>query len=232
MSPRSLTTPALMLALTFGMTGMLRAQEEASEDREVIKPKAEKYRPANSIDFAYELGLSFDSLSKLGDQIESSRDSADPVGLASAAALLEASEKVAGKKASMTAADLQKEAVELAKRRSVPAELKTLASLTGDDSLKELALAATEQDEQRRKQEEAGVATKDLHGDLHVHNHSHEGFWIYANGRRLGYVPPHGERTWHLHGIHYVDAKNRYHRLHRHIEGHKHHYDFYIHVHH
>jgi len=217
---KSILTFTIILSI-----GLTAAAED--KDRMKIAPKAEKYQSAKFVDFASELELSFDSLSSLGDQIEKCRKAADPVGLANTANLLKTAEKVSGKKASLTSEELTKEAVELAKLREVPTELKAIAQLTGQGDLKQLA--ATLQEEQSKEESETD---KDLDGDLHVHNHSHEGFYIYANGRYLGYVAPHGHRTWHLHHVHYVDARNRWHRYHRHIHGHVHHYDFEIRGHH
>lgn len=226
---RCLTTRVvgLLIVAMLGLAPIAQAADD--EDRETIKPKVERRRPATSIDFAYELELSFQSLAKLGAQIEEHREAPDPVGLASAAKLLQVAEEIAGKKAPLTAAELQKEAVELAKLRSIPSELTAIASLTGNEELNELAEAAKTRDKEEQAAAKSGDASKELHGDLHVHNHSHEGFHVYANGRHLGYVHPHGERTWHLHDVHHIDARNHFHRVHRHIHGRKHHYDFYIH---
>lgn len=70
---------------------------------------------ACQVNFAKELGLSLDYLGSLGHRISQARKSPDPVDLALAAQALSVAEQVSGKQASITAEQVQKEALELAK---------------------------------------------------------------------------------------------------------------------
>ena len=102
-------------------------------------------------------------------------------------------EKVSGKKASLTAEALMKEATELALQRQYPEELKAMAMLTTDD-------AAKKKFADLQKQLASGERSKGVREDLIVVNNTQQYITVHYNGRELGVVPPgHSKRFSHIH---------------------------------
>lgn len=163
----------------------------------VIETKKEKRTVATTVDFAGALGLSFPSLTGLGARIERARSAADPVGLAGAARELAAAEAASGKKASITSADLTKQAVDLATQRRSSKELKAVAALVSDDRtrtrLEGLATQAAAAEAQAREAKDSGEKTRGIMRTLHVDNRT--GYWInvYIDGHYVRNVGPYGD---------------------------------------
>lgn len=224
------TVPLFAFGLLTACTLMASAQDEAQKTK--LETDAEKRTPATSIDFNAALQVPVQALAHLGRSIEDARDEGDPVCIASAANILAAAESVAGdKKAAITAEQLWKEAIELAELRNSSAELAVLASLTSGDvaaNLKERSDAAREDEAAKKEADKAGETNKDLNGDLHVYNRSHEYVRIYIDGREYGQLAPHASVEFHLHHVHVLEARSQYHRWHEHIEGDQRHYDWVI----
>jgi hypothetical protein len=215
MSVSSFLLPVLGLAaLAWG------APEEGKA--KTFKVKSTEQNSATTIDFSREYGLPFESLIGLGARIEQARCSADPVGLASAANELAVAEQVSGKKASLTADALRKEAVELAKLRGDSQELKAvamLAPLVGGE-LQKLAKAAATREADELAAAKEGAQSKGIFEVLDVHNHSEVWAFIYVNGRYFGRVAPygHGHYHVHLHGEVVLDARGALgHSWHEHV---------------
>ncbi len=116
--------------------------DDTQKDTQMIEAKAESGQQARFVDFSTELGLPIAALGTLGEQIDDARLAADPVKLALAAKLLEAAEAAAGKQASLTAETVLTEAVDLAKERGNPAELTTIAKLSGGPAAADLEAVA------------------------------------------------------------------------------------------
>lgn len=220
-----------IVTLLMASASMTSAQD-ANEKSAKLETNAEKRTPANTIDFNAELQVPLQALSHLGQMIEEARQEADPICIASAANILAAAESLAGdKRAKLTSSELWDEAMKLAEMRNSSAELLTLASLAGDDkatSLKEMSESAKADEDAAREAEEAGETAKDLNGDLHIYNRSHEYVSIYIDGRYLRGLAPHSSMEVHLHHAHVLEARSHYHRWHEHIEGDRHHYDWVI----
>lgn len=149
---------------------------------------------AKQVNFRKELGVHFEYLESLGERIHKARKSPDPVDLALAAESLSVAEKVAGKKASLTAEDVLKEAVELAKLRRISSELSavSLVVTSSDDKkeLTELAATAKKAEAEAKKALEAGEKSREIHGTLRVENRTPYPMNIYLNGWYGGVVFP------------------------------------------
>jgi len=169
----------------------------ALAEEKVIETKKENRTVATSVDFAGALGLSFPSLTGLGARIEQARSAADPVGLAGAARELAAAEAASGKKASITSADLTKEAVDLARLRRFSKELKAVAALVTDAGtrtrLEGLATEAAAAEAQVRESKDSGEKTKGIRGRLHVDNRTGYFINVYIDSRKVGTVGPYGD---------------------------------------
>jgi hypothetical protein len=222
--------------LLFGFAFVADAQDkqsdkaEGKQEVEKVNSKAEQEDQARFIDFSRQLGLSIACLTDLGEKIDAARKASDPIELAMCAKLLEAAEGVVGeeKRASLTSKALLTEAVELAKMRSVPAELVTLGKLVGGKDSKDLnTLAESVIDEQTK----SGEKTRDITGDLHVDNESHDHVDIYIDGRYVGVVPGHGHQTFHVHNAYHAVARDHEGHVWRadFHHGHYHHYDWTLH---
>lgn len=224
------TVPVSAVVLLLACTTLAHAQGDAKKTK--LETDAVKRTPATNIDFNAELQVPLQALAHLGRSIEDARDEGDPVCIASAANILAAAESMAGeKKAGITAEQLWKEAVALAELRNSPAELAVLAKLASGDvsaDLKERSDAAMKDEAEKREAEEAGETNKDLDGDLHILNESHEYVRIYIDGHYYGQLAPHASKEIHLHHAHVLEARSKYHQWHEHIEGHQHHYDWVI----
>ena len=160
-----------------------------------LESKAGTAPSALTVCFTKELGLGFPSLATLGVRIEQARDQADPVCLALAGRELAVAEKVSGKQASVKADDLLKEAVELAKLRSDPAELKAVALLAGKmgGDLTALAMRAEKTLAEAKKDRESGVKTRGIMGELHTDSRVNATISVYVDGRFMGTMGPFGD---------------------------------------
>lgn len=158
---------------------------------------------ARTVNFIKEFGVPLDYLGTIGVQIAEARKSADPVALAVAARGLEAAEAASGKKASVTSAEVMKEAVELAVMREIPAELKAIKALVSDDATRKTITQTLEVAE--KAQADAKAASRDgdrqraIIGTLEVRNYSNECLRIFVDGREVGVV--HTGETGRL-GVH------------------------------
>jgi len=166
--------------------------------KKVIESKGEAKPSAVTVDFPKALGLDFPVLTGLGARIEQARDQGDPVGLAAAARELAVAEEVGGKQAAVKSADLYKEAIEMAKRRAVPQELKAVAKLAGK-------AADSKSLEMEAKRAEAHIAklledrkdpnskTRGIMGQLHVDSRVNAFIRVYVDGRYVGSMGPFGD---------------------------------------
>jgi len=180
----------LCLVTGLGLRGALADDKEKKELK--IESKAAEAKDATSVNFSKDLGLSLGNLKTLGQRIDAARAAPDPVALALAAKELEAAEQVSGKKASLTSADLVKEATELARLRNMPDELKAVAKLIPDGKGLEEQAEKTAKEIQRRKE---GETPKSITGYLKVVNTTRWYIDIYVNGFKRVTVAP----------FHYVD---------------------------
>jgi hypothetical protein len=171
----------------------------AKKEGKKVEAKKETAKPARSVNFAKDLGLEFNSLTTLGTRISAARAEADPVCLASLGQELAAAEKVSGKTASITSADLLKEAAELAKIRFNPNELKAVSYLAQDKSLLAIAQKAEKAMQDNMRAREAGESTRGIQGTLHVDSRV-PGQWIrvYIDGRFVGNVSPYGDSYFYI----------------------------------
>ena len=152
--------------------------------------------------FQQELGLTMEFLTNLGTRIETARKSPDPVMLASAAKDLAVAERVSGKTAKLTSAQLSQEAAELAMLRDVPVELNSIALLLDDFPVARELEKAAKLAETRHKEaaaaEERGERPKGIRGYLTIKNYTSQAATIYYNGYRLGTLPPYSMRSRHI----------------------------------
>ena len=183
----------LLLAIASVVAVAEEDKETNAQKATIHKLKREQTERASAIGFNKELGLAFDSLELLGTRIDQARKSPDPVGLANAANELAIAEKVAGRKATLAAAELWNEAVELAERRANSAELKALSYMVSDESAaKKLAKQAViaEKREKELAAVKPGEESKGIGGNLRVVNHSNEIAAVYINGIYAGTLYP------------------------------------------
>jgi hypothetical protein len=172
----------------------LSAEDKKADDKLSAKVKGATVKTASSINFAKVLGLSFDSAYTLGSRIDEARRKSEPVTLALLGVELDAFEKATGKKADLTAADLTKEAVELAKMRRIAAELKTVGALVRDDAVaKDLDQLAKqtqklEDDQVASIKKNPKIVARGLDGTLTVQNGTEYTMDIYVNGVHYGWV--------------------------------------------
>jgi len=177
----------LCLLTNLGLRSALADDKEKKEQN--IETKSAEAKDASSVNFAKDLGLSLAGLRTLGQRIDAARAEPDPVALALAAKELEAAEQVSGKKASLTSADLVKEAVQVARDRNIPDELKAVAKLVPDSKELEEQAEKTAKEIQRRKD---GETQKAITGTLTVHNHTRWYIDVHVNGFKRGTVAPFG----------------------------------------
>lgn len=224
----------VLAVLTMGLVSAapnLRADEpQPKPEGAVLESAPQKRVPAYQIDFNVELQVPLQALSHLGQTIEQARQEADPVCIASAANVLAAAEALAGdKKAALTSAELWDEAIELASLRNVSVELAALASLTTGDTaadLRQRSEAAKEAEQDAQAAAEAGETKRDVTGELHIINRTHEYIFLRVNGRPIGTIAPHGHHEMHVHGAVHLSGQSRHHRWHEVVRGHRHHYDW------
>jgi hypothetical protein len=164
--------------------GNADAIEKAVEVKHDGKTKTVK--PVATVNFNEVFGLSFESLADLGQRIDRSRRLRDPVGLMAASMELSAMEKVSSKFAEIKSADLQKEAISLAKLRRDSNELKAVGALTKDEkaSYELVALADTAEKEEKKAEAAAksGERSKAI-GTLFVVNEKEFNVIVEVNGR-------------------------------------------------
>ncbi len=179
-----------------------QAQEGKKEEKEG-RNKLATTTLASAINFSKQLGVPLGCLRSLGADIDQARRLADPVELASLAQKLAIAEKVAGKKASLSAEALMTEAIELAKQREYAAELQAVALMASDAAAqKELTKAATlaqRRDAEMKAAIIEGAKPKALFGTLTVVNHSGECLRIYVSGRYVGEVHAGEQASFHAH---------------------------------
>lgn len=197
---------AAIATISFAVTAT--AQEKS------VEGKLEPHPLATSINFSQDLGLSFPSVTQIGARIEAARAAADPVGLASVAKELAALEKVSGKAAALTSAELAHEAVFLAKRRNHSVELKAVAQILGDlagEDLTILAEKAHKMEHAAKEAKENGEKSRGITQRLHVDNHSQFYLAIYVDANYIGTVAPFGDLYyWVGQGVYettYLDAR-------------------------
>jgi hypothetical protein len=127
-------TASLALLGVLGLLSLCVAQEPgkdaAAEDKEVVSSTAAPHTAAASVNFRKQLNLGFPTLRTLGSRIDAARRAHDPVALANTANELAVAETVSGKKASLTAKTLAKEAAQLAALRRQVAELRAVAQVS------------------------------------------------------------------------------------------------------
>jgi len=164
--------------------------------------KCDKFQCACLVDFQGTFELPFEGLSTIGTRIDQARKACDPITLACCANELAAAEKVSGKKAAVTCADLYKECSEMAKRRGSSKELQAVALLLHDqaDAVKDLdkqVAKAKEREENEAKDAKEGKKAKAI-STLAVRNYTNHKIWIYVNDRRVGWVNPFGEYSYYV----------------------------------
>lgn len=174
----------------------------ADEKAGVSESTGVQIKPANTIDFVAAYALPFNSLTSLGARIEQSRAVADPIGLATAANELAVAESVSGKQASLTAAELRKEAVALGMLRKDVQELTALAMLAEDSApqLKKAAQAAQEAREDLAAAQKSGEEPKGNPYYMQVHNHCSYPVQVYCNGYAGGCVQPYSSYSYPCYG--------------------------------
>jgi hypothetical protein len=151
---------------------------------------------AEGVSFTKELGVSYPSLLTLAGRIEQARQAPDPIALAAAARELAAAEVASGKTAAVKSDDLIKEAIDLAKARSNPTEMKAVAALVGAKAGQDLraAIPAAEKWAAKVKADrEAGVKTRGITGQLHADSRYGRWITVHVNGRNVGSMPPMGD---------------------------------------
>lgn len=209
---RFLMTAILSLGLLgLGLVSHVRAADEKKDDASgETKVSAKKEKAPAAPNFGV-FALPFESVETLGLRLALARKKTDPVALALLATEIGVNEKVSGKKAAVTAADLSKEAVELAKMRRQQQELEAMALLVKEEgTAKELTkLAATAKKEAPKEGEkERGFHYLKVTNTTDVHAH------VHANGHSVGHVPPYSTRTFH--------TPHLKHRTHIHLRAHDH----------
>ena len=163
------------------------AQKEIKLESTISKDAKKCACLACTVNFGKELGVPLEYLSELGHRIHDARLTPDPVELAMASQSLAVAEQVAGKKGSISSADILKDAVALGKVRGISVELAALMTIVSDEATKaelgkDLA-AAKAREEESAAALKSGEQTKQLFGYLTVANHSGECLRIYVSGR-------------------------------------------------
>jgi hypothetical protein len=189
---------AALLVLLAGLTLSSGAEPKPDDKTKQATSTAEKTEPATTINFIKDLDLHFESLATLGSRIEEARRNADPVALATCANYLAAAETASGKKASLTAEALTKEAVELAKLRDESAELKAVAALVKDASaeLTPLAEKAAKREADERAAFKSGERPRGIWGQVTAVNNTSYKIFVWEDGHELGWVNPYDTFTF------------------------------------
>jgi hypothetical protein len=182
----------LLVLLAVNCTAVLSAEpagKEAAKEK-AIETQGEKAAPAAAVDFAAALGLSVENLKTLGARIDQARGAMDPVGLLSAAQELAAAEKVAKKQASVKSEPLIKQAVEMAKRRQRPDELRMVAQMVTDDKTADELQEQAEKVAAAIKDRKEGATTRGIQGYLFVNNRTAYYIEVYIDYNYVGVVEP------------------------------------------
>jgi ribosomal protein L13E len=204
---RSTTLFALTAFLAVG-AGMAPASNANDKKPDDVKAPAEKTKKivtkatvverAVTINFIEALGLPFESLDTLGIRIDEARKTRDPVALANAAAYLSVAQTVSAKKAKLTADDLMKEAVKMARWRSRSSELKAVALILKDSELvkdlPELAKKAEKREADRLAAFKAGERPRGFNKQISINNNTDWGINMEAtgsNGPVSSFIGPH-----------------------------------------
>jgi hypothetical protein len=169
--------------------------QAADEKEKKIESKGKQKVSAAVIDFAADLGLNLAALNRLGARIDQARSEPDPVGLAGAARLLGVAEKVSGKTAKIKAADLMKEAVEMAQRRDRPEELKALALMTRDPKVSKTLNDQAAKAEKVQQDLKNGEKTRGIEERLYVVNKTGYYIRVFLDYRYVGTVYPYHTAT-------------------------------------
>lgn len=186
------------------------SKEETAEIRSSLS-KDGKTTPclgACTINFQQALGADFGYLIPLGSQIHAARINPDPVTLAVAAKSLAAAEAATGKQAKVTSSQVMAEAVELAKLRRDSKELKAIAQLVSDQSVRAQLNQLVELAEDSAT--EAGEAAKEIYGHLTVDNHTPHDLRITVDGREVGRVRSGGTSSFRVHAHAYENHLDAY----------------------
>lgn len=193
-------TAAALFVLFAGLTPSRGADPKPDAKTKEAASTPEKTEPATTINFIKDLDLHFESLATLGGRIEEARRNADPVALATCATYLAAAETASGKKASLTADALTKEAVELAKLRDESAELKAVAALDKDASaeLTPLAEKAAKREADERAAFKSGERPRGIKGYVTAVNNTGYRVYVWEDGHELGWVNPYDTYTFNI----------------------------------
>jgi hypothetical protein len=189
-------------ALAFAAMRQVDAAQDAKQqpgagNQLKIEGKKEKAPPIP--DFAKAYGVPFESFLTVGRRLGEARDKFDPIALALIAVELNLGERVSGKKAEVTAEDVQKEAVALATMRRLEPELTAMAMMVKDDAtatkLTDLAKQAGREESERIAKFKSGEHERGIHV-LVVRNHLPVPFSIRLNGIHLGWVQGNSQMTF------------------------------------
>jgi hypothetical protein len=188
---RSLSVALLVLGVGAAavLTPSVRSADDKDKKGEVIKTNAKDTPLARTIDFPEALGVHVPSLLTLGGRIDLAREEANPVCLALAAKELAAAEKAGGKMAAVKAADLEKEAAEMAARRVNADEIKIVQGLVSEEKCQKLLEEALAKTKER---------TKGITGTCRVVNTSGRTVAIYINDQYRGWVNNNDEREFYV----------------------------------
>lgn len=227
----------LIACLTAGSLTAAAVAQDVKKDakEEIVRSKLSAGQKcccdAATINFIKELGVPLEYLGTLGQRIYQARTKPDPVDLAMAAQGLAVAEKVSGKKASVTADAVLKEALDLAKMRGVSSELAALALIVPDEATrrdldKPIALAKKREEDEKARVK-SGEESRDIHGTLEVTNHTSECLRIYVDGRYVGTVHNGRRAQFHVHAPAETNHLDAYceggHLVRRgHVMGHRH----------
>jgi hypothetical protein len=207
----------IMFALMVAGTACFALSPGMAGDEKSPKKLESKKEAAEAIpDFAKAFSTGLESNGTLASRLKQARFDGQPLTLALIAKEIQVNETVSGKKASITAEAVQKEAVELAKLRLKAAELKAIALFTQDKDLKKelsaLAKKASEDESERIALFKSSKGEMDTRGPKHlrVNNNTEVRVHIRANGHHLGWVEPFSVYTFNtpfLHSHHVVNLR-------------------------
>jgi hypothetical protein len=189
-----------LVALAAAPAALVGADKEAKKE---IRTKATRMKPAAAIDFGGSLGLSLPSLRNLGTRIDAAQHDCDPVVLTELARELAAAEEVSGKTAAITGKDLSGRAVEMARYRNRPEELRVVARLCGDDKMAGDLNAQADKaaDSVKTRVRDAGsTRAKAIPGTLTIINNCRFSVRIYVNFKPAGELEPFSTAVVYLGG--------------------------------
>jgi hypothetical protein len=180
------------------------AKADTPEDQEVVTSKKVAAPPAAKVNFRKELGLPYPSLATLGRRIDAARRNHDPVALANLASELSVAESVADKKASVTSAELIKDAQQLAKMRNQLAELRAVMKVQNQITARAEDIAITQQCIDEAKKAEAAAQESVAFNQeptwtprkVLVNNYTSQYMDLWVNGQYKGQILPGMSRTF------------------------------------